>query len=182
MINVIQCLCNIAINCRINTIIYTQRSSVFGHSVGYGTTDELLLNMSLLWRHNGHTGVSNHQHHDCLLNHSFRRRLKKTSKLRITGLCAGNSPVTGEFPAQMASNEENVPIWWRHHVIVPYLWKTRATEITCDFTHDGMLKLKWDFSDFVLFHPAILSQSYLYVEYFGCGYIVTQSKAERTNR
>ena len=26
-----------------------------------------------------------------------------------------NSPVTGEFPAQMASNAENVSIWWRHH-------------------------------------------------------------------
>ena len=30
-------------------------------------------------------------------------------------LCAGNSPVTGEFPAQKASNAENVNIWWRHH-------------------------------------------------------------------
>ena len=39
----------------------------------------------------------------------------KASKLRVTGLCAGNSPVTGEFPAQMASNAENVSIWWRHH-------------------------------------------------------------------
>ena len=46
----------------------------------------------------------------------FRRRSKKTSKLRVTGLCAGNSPVAGEFPAQMASNAENVSIWWRHHV------------------------------------------------------------------
>ena len=43
-------------------------------------------------------------------------RSKKTSKLRVTGLCGGNSPVTGEFPAQMASNAENVSIWWRHHV------------------------------------------------------------------
>ena len=42
-------------------------------------------------------------------------RSKKTSKLRITGLCAGNSPVTGEFPAQKAGNAENVFIWWRHH-------------------------------------------------------------------
>ena len=33
---------------------------------------------------------------------------KKTSKLRVTGLCAGNSPGTGEFPAQMVSNAENV--------------------------------------------------------------------------
>ena len=42
------------------------------------------------------------------------RRSKKTSKLRVNGLCAGNSPVIGEFPAQRASNEENVSIWWRH--------------------------------------------------------------------
>ena len=42
-------------------------------------------------------------------------RSKKTSKPRVTGLCAGNSPVTGEFPAQKASNAENVSIWWRHH-------------------------------------------------------------------
>ena len=52
---------------------------------------------------------------DCLLNRLSRRRSNKTSKLRVTGLCAGNSPVTGEFPAQMASNAENVSIWWRHH-------------------------------------------------------------------
>ena len=70
----------------------------------------------LQWRHNGRDGVSNHQPHDCLLNGLFRRRSKKTSKLRVTGLCAGNSQATGEFPAQMASNAENVSIWWRHHV------------------------------------------------------------------
>ena len=68
--------------------------------------------MTLLWRHNGRDGVSNHQPQDYLLNRLFRRRSKKTSKL--TGLCVGNSPVTGEFPAQMASNAENVSIWWRH--------------------------------------------------------------------
>ena len=48
-------------------------------------------------------------------NRLFRRRSKKTSNLRVTGLCVGNSPGTGEFPAQMASNAENVSIWWRHH-------------------------------------------------------------------
>ena len=72
---------------------------------------------SLQWRHNGCDSVSNHQSHDCFLNRLFRRRLKKTSKLRVTGLCAGNSPGTGEFPAQMASYAENASIWWRHHVI-----------------------------------------------------------------
>ena len=71
---------------------------------------------SLRWRHNGRDSVSNHQPHDCLLNRLFRRRSKKTSKFRATGLCAGNSPVAGEFPAQMASYAENVSIWWRHHV------------------------------------------------------------------
>ena len=42
---------------------------------------------------------------------------RKTSKLRVTCLFEGNSPVTGEFPAQRASNAENVSIWWRHHDI-----------------------------------------------------------------
>ena len=69
----------------------------------------------LRWRHNWRDGVSNHQPHDCLLNRLFRRRSMKTSKLRVTGLCVGNSPGTGEFPAQMASYAENVSIWWRHH-------------------------------------------------------------------
>ena len=69
----------------------------------------------LEWRHNAHDGVSNHQPHDCLLSRLFRRRSKKISKLRVTGLCEGNSPVTGEFPAQRASNAENDSIWWRHH-------------------------------------------------------------------
>ena len=65
---------------------------------------------SLEWRHNGRDCVSKHQPHDCLLNRLFR-----PSKLRVTGICVGNSPVTGEFPAR-ASNAENVSIWWRHHV------------------------------------------------------------------
>ena len=72
--------------------------------------------VSLQWCHNEHNGVSNHQRLDCLLNRLFRRRSKKTSKLRATGLCEGSSPATGELQAQRASNAENVSIWWRHHV------------------------------------------------------------------
>ena len=77
---------------------------------GWGT-------FTLQWRHNGPHGVSNHQLHHCLLNPLFRRRSKKTSKPRVTGLCPGNSPVTGEFPARMASNAEkfSIKFWWRHH-------------------------------------------------------------------
>ena len=77
----------------------------------------------LRWRHNVRDSVSNHQPHDCLLNCLFRRRSKKTSKLHVTGLCVGNSPGSGEFPAQMASNAENVSIWWRHHAIMAHYYQ-----------------------------------------------------------
>ena len=83
----------------------------------------------LQWRHNGRDSISNHQPHSGLLNRLFRRRSKKTSKLRVTGLCAGNSPGTGEFPAQMASNAENVSIWPSHHAISCHLnqhWQKTA--------------------------------------------------------
>ena len=73
--------------------------------------------VTLQWRHNGCDSISNYQPHDCLFNRLFRRRSKKTSKLRVTSLCAGNSPGTREFPAQMASNAVNVSIWWRHHEV-----------------------------------------------------------------
>ena len=88
----------------------------------------------LQWRQIERDGVSNHQPHRCLRDRLFRRRSKKTSKPcitglcegnspdrlfrrrskktskpRITGLCEGNSPVTGEFPAQRASNAEIFP-------------------------------------------------------------------------
>ena len=86
----------------------------------YGTLWDIItypcdLVITLRWRHNGPDSASNYQPHECLLSRLFRRRSKKTSKLRVTGLCAGNSPGTGELPAQMASNAENVFTWWRHH-------------------------------------------------------------------
>ena len=63
--------------------------------------------ISLQWRHDELDGVSSRQPRDCLLNRLFRHRSKKTSKLRVTSLCEGNSPVTGGFLAQRASNAEN---------------------------------------------------------------------------
>ena len=53
---------------------------------------------SLQWRHNERAGVSNHWRLDGLLNRLFRRRSTKTSKLRVTGLCEGNSPVKANSP------------------------------------------------------------------------------------
>ena len=32
----------------------------------------------------------------------------------------------GEFPTQMASNKENVSIWWRHHDSVPGAGRKRS--------------------------------------------------------
>ena len=72
-------------------------------------------NVALGWRHNGRDGVSNHRHLDCLLNCLFSFREKKPSKLRVTGLCEGNPPVTGGFPSQWNSNAENFSPLWRHH-------------------------------------------------------------------
>ena len=46
-----------------------------------------------------------------------QRKHQSSTSLAI----AGNSPGTGEFPAQMASNAANVSIWWRHHGQVPSL-------------------------------------------------------------
>ena len=62
----------------------------------------------------------------------FRRRSTKTSKFRVTGLCVGNSPVTGEFPAQMASNAENVSLWWRHHILTD--GRTGPCHVECFYT------------------------------------------------
>ena len=64
---------------------------------------------SLQRRHNERDGVSKHQPHDRLLNRLFRRRSMKTSKLCVTGLCAGNSPVTGEFPAKGSVTRTMLP-------------------------------------------------------------------------
>ena len=64
---------------------------------------------ALQWRRNEHDGVSNHQPHDCLINRLFGQRSNKTSKFRVTGLCAENSPVTGEFPAKGPATRKMFP-------------------------------------------------------------------------
>ena len=43
---------------------------------------------------------------------------RKHQSSALLAICAGNTPVTGEFSAQRASNAEDVSIWWRHHEIV----------------------------------------------------------------
>ena len=115
--------------------------------------------MLLQWRHKELDGVSNHQPHYCLLNRLFRRRSKKTPKLRVTGLCAGNSSVTGGFPAQRDRNAENVSIWWRHHVTWPTIigsydsqgiWEETCTTLKSTLQLLILFfvyKRGWDFND-----------------------------------
>ena len=67
--------------------------------------------LALQWRHNENHGVSNHRRFDCLLNRVFWCRSKRP-KIRATGLCEGNSSITGEpvnFPTQRASNQKMFP-------------------------------------------------------------------------
>ena len=61
---------------------------------------------TLQWRHNERDCVSNHRRLHCFFNCCFRWSSKKTSKPRVTGLCAGNPPVT----TQKTSNAEMFPL------------------------------------------------------------------------
>ena len=44
-----------------------------------------------------------------------QRESQSSASLALCVCEGGDSPVTGEFPAQMSSNAEDVSIWWRHH-------------------------------------------------------------------
>ena len=103
---------------------------------------------SLQWRHKERNGISNHQSHDCLLKCLFRRRSKKISKSRIT--CEGNSPVTGEFPAQRASTAENVSVSWRHHAECTY---------NCIASHRNTVYMYMSVSSWWISNPPTLALS-----------------------
>ena len=71
----------------------------------------------LQWHQNERDGVSNHQPHNCLLNGLFRPKSNKTSKLRVTGLCVGNSlgpvnsPHKGPVTQKMFSFDDVIMLW-----------------------------------------------------------------------
>ena len=100
-----------------------------------GKTGEM--NYSLQWRDNERNSVSNHQTRHCLLN-----RLFKASRHWPLW---GESPLTGEFPAQMASNAENVTISWRHHVNFQLFFQFTLLELPSSLTDmNNCLKLVID--------------------------------------
>ena len=79
------------------------------------------LDWIIQWRHNERDRVSNHQPHDCLLNRLFMVQIKGSFKAQRRGLCAVNSPVTSEFPAQRDSSRGK---WF--HLMTPS-WVLRIT-------------------------------------------------------
>ena len=141
--------------------------------------------LSLHWRHNEPDGVSNHQPRDCLLNCLFRCKSKKTSKLSVTGLCAENSPGTGEFSAQKASNAEMfsfddvimcvtckgsvvacvrlivyfpfIKPGWQFHMSISTVCSTNVT----DFAFDLLNMCQWYFKCNIPFSSYLLSSTFL---------------------
>ena len=69
----------------------------------------VLCEITLQWRHNGCKSISNHQPQDWCTD---QRKHQSSASLAFV---QGNSLVTSEFPAQMASNREIISIWWHHH-------------------------------------------------------------------
>ena len=85
---------NVGWNCLESRCIVGSRDqwyfpSIFPLTVPRGALTAGKLPAALRWRHIGRDSVSNHLPHDCLLNRLFRRRSKKTSNLRVTGLLRG---------------------------------------------------------------------------------------------
>ena len=108
-VSVVQSLWNVAKSTLVSLPCSVQNFKTIGYVMKKLYSNEVSRD-SLQWRHNEHGGVSNHRRLDCLPSRLFRRRSKNTEKLRVTGLCAGNSPVT-----VTSSNMENISFWWRHH-------------------------------------------------------------------
>ena len=121
------------------------------HCANYST-----INTALRWHHNGRDGVSNHQPHDCLLNRLFRHRSKKTSELRLTGLCPRWIPhtkgqlrgkcfhlMTSSWYSLMAIALVHGTRWFisflqRHRVGIIFV-KTKVSNDTCVISEENML-------------------------------------------
>ena len=101
--------------------------------------------VSLQSRHNERDSVWNHQPRDCLLNGLFRRRSTKTSKIRITGLCAGihrghvNSPHKGPLTRKMFLLDDVIMLWgkrfYKFHHPGPILKKNMMSSYQCKNWH-----------------------------------------------
>ena len=83
----------------------------------YYLADVSVAYVALRWRHNGRDWHLKSPASRLFTQPFIQTQIKENIKALCHWLCAGNSSGTGEFPARMASNAENVSIWWRHHGI-----------------------------------------------------------------
>ena len=133
-------------SCHMRAILANQTTfyilHVFSHWDRSLTNDQdLFILHALEWRHNGRDGVSNHQPHVCLLNRLFRRRSKKTSKLRVTGLLRGihrgpvNSPHKWPVTREMFPFDD-VIMWAMPWLPAPNLQRLSIHRCNGPFTYD----------------------------------------------
>ena len=77
-------------------------ANIIAHNNSRGNVSYEMLDFNIFsklqWRHKELDGVGNHRRLYCLLNRLFRLKSKKTSKLRLTGLCEGTPSVTVVSP------------------------------------------------------------------------------------
>ena len=98
-----------------DTLILSPLWSRGEHGTCFWRMAQCTLYVTSQWRHDEHDGVLNHLPHDCLLKRLFRHRSKKTSKLRVTGLCEGihrwpvNSPHKGPVTRTFFPFDD---VWW----------------------------------------------------------------------
>ena len=71
----------------------------------------LIIENALHWRHNDHDGALNQLFTQPFIQTQIKENIKAPRHWPLCGEFTG----TGEFPAQTASDAENVSIWWRHH-------------------------------------------------------------------
>ena len=60
----------------------------------------------------------------------IRAQIKKNVEVPRHLPLGGESPETGEFPTQMASNAENVSIWWIYHGNIAHMDQPLTNDIT----------------------------------------------------
>ena len=121
----------------------------------------------LHWRHNDHDGVWNHQPHGCLLNRLLRRRSKKTSKLRVTGLCVGNSPGPVNSPHKGPVTRKMFPfddVIMRNcchsyqKIVASIYLDSYLPAIAGTYSHTSMRKVNFDFVLVICFFSFIANR------------------------
>ena len=131
--------------------------------------------LPLQWRHNEREGISNHPRDDCLLSRWFRCRSKKISKIRVTGLCAGKSPVNSPYKGSVTRKMSPFDDVIMHHrksetaynyLIIETGWRLYVS----DQGHHWFWL--WLYITTVFLHGLILIPSWInnYIHYSVCGW------------